>query len=312
MDPFFEHYGELELHRRMVSDQRRTDTFVAALQKVVTPDSVVLDVGTGTGILAMAAAQCGAKTVYAVDQSPIARVASKLIKENQLQERIRVFEGPAEALELPEKVDVIVSEWLGNLAYVENMLPAVLSCRDRYLKRDGIILPRTVSLFLAAVDDSVMYFGEGPGFWRRPSVLGLDLSFLEGEELKQGRAVQQTVEKSALLSEPIKFHQSDLREVSARPEQSDCKVEFVVERDGWMNGVCAWFSVEFAKGLTLDTGPFFPETHWAQTLLPMRPVCVRQGQSYSFDLSLGVDPDEPRHLCMSLEGDLFAARWLIE
>jgi 16S rRNA G966 N2-methylase RsmD len=74
---YFKRYGDLELQRRMVADRPRTDAFAAAIREVVRPTDVVLDVGTGTGILAMLAARAGARKVYAVDQSDIADAAAR-------------------------------------------------------------------------------------------------------------------------------------------------------------------------------------------------------------------------------------------
>ena len=67
-------YGDVELQRRMVSDRPRTDAFAAAIREVVKPGDVVLDVGTGTGILAMLAAKAGAREVHAIDATDIAAV----------------------------------------------------------------------------------------------------------------------------------------------------------------------------------------------------------------------------------------------
>lgn len=68
MEYYFKRYGDLELQRRMVADRPRTDAFAAAIREVVRPTDTVLDVGTGTGILAMLAARAGARKVYAIDQ----------------------------------------------------------------------------------------------------------------------------------------------------------------------------------------------------------------------------------------------------
>src|SRR5688572_9797615 len=98
----------------MVADRPRTDAFAAAISEVVRPTDIVLDVGTGSGILAMLAARAGARKVYAIDQSNIAVTAARLVVENRLDDRIEVIKGAADTLVLPEKVDLIISEWLGH------------------------------------------------------------------------------------------------------------------------------------------------------------------------------------------------------
>ncbi len=89
MDNYLKPYGDIELQRRMVSDRPRTNAFAAAIREVVQPGDVVLDVGTGTGILAMFAAKAGARKVYAIDATDIAEVATDLVKANGLSDQIQ-------------------------------------------------------------------------------------------------------------------------------------------------------------------------------------------------------------------------------
>ncbi len=89
MDDYLKPYGDIELQRRMVSDRPRTNAFAAAIREVVQPGDVVLDVGTGTGILAMFAAKAGARKVYAIDVTDIAEVATDLVKANGLSDQIQ-------------------------------------------------------------------------------------------------------------------------------------------------------------------------------------------------------------------------------
>ena len=114
----------------MVSDTRRTQAFAEAIAQVVRPGDVVLDVGTGTGILAMLCAKAGAARVYGIDQAAVAQSAANLVKANGLQDCVKIMRGSAREIELDEKVDLIVSEWLGNFAYVEGMWDDVCFVRD--------------------------------------------------------------------------------------------------------------------------------------------------------------------------------------
>src|SRR5438046_3369975 len=106
----------------MIADRRRTGAFARAIAEVVAPGDVVLDVGTGTGILAMLAAKAGARRVYGVEHADVAEVAVRLVEANGLADVVRIVRSAARALVLDEKVDVVVSEWLGSLALVEGML----------------------------------------------------------------------------------------------------------------------------------------------------------------------------------------------
>lgn len=296
---YFSRYGDLELQRRMVADRRRTDAFARAIRTVVKPGDVVLDVGTGTGILAMLAARAGAKQVYAIDQADIAKTAANLVKANGLADRVKVLQGPAADLVLPEKVDVLVSEWLGHLAFVEGMLDDVFAARDANLKDGGVMLPAHVALQLAPVDDPVLYGHDGPGFWRTP-VHGIDMSSLEDKELEQGRVQQLRVEPAARLADPTTLVALDLTSAEADDPFVEDTVRFTAMRDGVLSGFVGSFVATLAPGVVLDTSSDFPETHWSQTYFAFAPRAVRAGEELTLHYRLARDEDEPRHLRIDL------------
>lgn len=283
-------YGDIELQRRMVSDRPRTDAFAAAICEVVQPGDVVLDVGAGTGVLAMLAAKAGAQRVYAIDLTDIADVATDLVKANGLSDLIDVFRGQARELQLDQKVDVIISEWLGNAVFTEGMLPAVLDARDHNLKPGGCMLPSKVKVLIAPLDEPILYNSEGPGFWRAP-IHDLDFSSLQEAELSQGRAIQIRVEPAAVLAPGQTILELDVLTASAEDAWSECQLEFIPVRDGVLNGFCLWFEAELSPSVMLDTGPYSPETHWAQTYLSFWPRPVRAGERVEVNVAFSYDPD---------------------
>jgi SAM-dependent methyltransferase len=294
---YFKRYGDLELQRRMVADRVRTDAFAAAIREVVRPTDAVLDVGTGTGILAMLAAKAGARKVYAVDQSTIAESAARMIAENRLDDRVDVIQGEAAQLLLPEKVDLLVSEWLGHFAFVEGMLPDVLAARDRNLVDGGRMMPARVRVMLAPVDDTVLYTNEGPGFWR-DRIHGLDFSSLEEAELAQGRTVQIRVERAALMADHEVLIDLDLELCDAAFPRRSGVATYLAKRDGVLSGFCAWFEAMLSPGVTLSTAPGQPDTHWAQTYFPFAPQPIGRGEQIVLEWSFREDPEERR--CASL------------
>jgi len=299
LEYYFKTYGELAVHRQMVSDRWRTGAFARAITEVVQKGDVVLDVGTGTGILAMLAARAGAKRVYAVDQSDIAKSAASLVKANGLEEVVRVVQGPAGEIQIEEPVDVLVSEWLGNFAFVEAMLDDVLAARDAHLAKGGRMLPSRVEAMLAPIDDPVLFVHDGPGFWRDP-VQGLDFSQLEAKELAQGRAVQLQVAPAALLSAGRALASLDLATARVDSQWQSGRLEFPVRRDGVLNGFVGWFEAQLSPSELLDTGPSKPETHWSQTYLPFPPQRVGQGASLPVDYKIERDPVVRRYMKITL------------
>ncbi|RVW55917.1 putative histone-arginine methyltransferase 1.4, partial [Vitis vinifera] len=113
---YFHYYGQLLHQQNMLQDYVRTGTYFAAVIENRTDFTgrVVVDVGAGSGILSLFAAQAGAKHVYAVEASEMAEYARKLIAGNpSLGKRITVVKGKVEDVELPEKADILISEPMG-------------------------------------------------------------------------------------------------------------------------------------------------------------------------------------------------------
>lgn len=145
----------------MLADDVRTTTYRKAIFKNYEKflGKTVLDVGCGTGILSMFCAQAGAKMVYAVDASDIIRHAESIIKGNNLTHKITLIKGKMEEVTLPEKVDIIVSEWMGYMLLYETMLPSVLFARDRWLKPEGLMFPERAVLYMAPCCDNEGFDG---------------------------------------------------------------------------------------------------------------------------------------------------------
>ena len=121
-------------HARMLHDDRRTSDYVAALSQAVRPGDVVLDIGTGSGVLAIAAARAGAKQVYAVEASDIAEAAERVFALNDMGDRITLVAAWSREIELPEPADLLVSEVIGNEPFEEEILETTLDARRRLLK----------------------------------------------------------------------------------------------------------------------------------------------------------------------------------
>jgi len=140
------------IHVAMLNDTARTLAFAKALREVVRPGDVVADIGTGTGVLAIAAARVGARRVFAVERGSIAAAAREVIAANGLSDRITVIEGQSSAIELPEKADVLVSETIGDDPLGEEILETVLDARLRLLKPGARVIPASLAVVAVPVE----------------------------------------------------------------------------------------------------------------------------------------------------------------
>ncbi len=134
-------HNKLIEHSRYVLDDVRTEAYRTALAAVVTPDSVVMDLGAGTGILGLLAAQAGARHVYAVEEGPIAALASQIVEASGYSDRITIIAESSLTAELPEPADVVVCDQLFG-AVIEAQMPRLLAdARRRHLRPDGALMP---------------------------------------------------------------------------------------------------------------------------------------------------------------------------
>ncbi len=131
----------LALHGSLLDDRSRTDAYLTVLRAVVRPGDVVVDLGSGTGVFGVAAAQAGAARVYAIEASPMAQLVQRVAAANGVQDRITVIRRWSRRVRLPERADVIVSELVGNEPFAEGILITTSDAVRRFLKPGGRLVP---------------------------------------------------------------------------------------------------------------------------------------------------------------------------
>lgn len=261
-------YDAPDIHLLMLRDDIRNSAFRDAIRETVKPGDVVLDFGAGTGILSMFAAQAEAAHVFAVERTGIANLAGQIVAKNGLADRITVLRGEMEHIRLPQKVDVIVSEWLGTYGIDENMLAPLLLARDRWLKPEGKMLPERVTAWICPIWNSDleidMNLGQG-----RP--YDLDLSLVVDGTARKMTWARQPLTIDDLMAEPQSMWTTDVYACSLEQARLPFRalLGFVARRTGKINALTAWFSADFGAGVRLTNSPAAPRTHWAQYIFPL-------------------------------------------
>jgi protein arginine N-methyltransferase 1 len=142
----------VQQHCLLVSDKLGQSRYREAIFKTVKAGDLVLDLGTGTGIHALFSCQAGAKKVYAVEQGEIIEQAKEISRANGLEDRIVFIQGLSSQVELPEKVDVIVTH-LG----LRGILSSLIDVRERFLKKGGMVIPAAMELFCVPLEWPAVY-----------------------------------------------------------------------------------------------------------------------------------------------------------
>jgi precorrin-6B methylase 2 len=135
------------IHVAMLNDKGRTAAFLNAIREVVQPGDVVVEIGTGTGVLSAGAALAGARHVYTIESKNIGKSAKAVFERNQLSDRITLIEGWSTQVNVPEKCDVLISEIIGDSPFGEQVLEFTLDARNRFLKPNARMVPSQVQVF---------------------------------------------------------------------------------------------------------------------------------------------------------------------
>jgi protein arginine N-methyltransferase 1 len=263
----------------MLADRVRMDAYAAALEAVVRPGSVVLDVGTGTGMFALLACRLGARRVYAVDPGESIHLARAAARDSGYADRIEFIQGLSTETQLPERAEVMVSDLRGLIPLFERHLPSVMDARERLLVPDAAMVPRADTLRAAPV--------EAPEEHHR--ILSPWEEHARGFDLGAGRRATVNTwgkgrfEAAQLLAPAATWAVLDYRTV----READVRgtLEWTAARAGTAHGVALWFDAELAEGIGFTTGPDGPETIYGNGFLPLpQPVPLAEGDAVRVEL----------------------------
>lgn len=260
----------------------RTNSYRDAIlnNKNLFEGKTVLDVGCGTSILAMFASKAGAKQIIAIDQSEIIYHAIDIANRNNIK-NIKFIKGRIEDVKSTidssiDKVDIIVSEWMGYFLLFEGMLDSVIYARDHYLKPDGLLLPNRCNISLVGLGDERRH-AEYISFWN--DVYGFDMSIMQAEVLKE--AIVEACKGDCVLTEPVVMAEFNTMTVDYTCPNFVFDFELVIKKDGKLTAFVGYFDTFFdlPNAVHFTTGPHGTSTHWKQVIFYIRtPVSVKMNE----------------------------------
>jgi protein arginine N-methyltransferase 1 len=264
----------------MIQDQVRIAAFTQALRAAVRPGAVVVDIGTGPGIMAVLACQLGASRVFAIEPDAVIQVAREVAASNGCADKIEFFEALSTRVELPVQADVIVSDMRGVLPLLGLHIPAIADARTRFLAPGGTLIARKDTIWAAPVE-APENFAEHVNPWNCRT-LNQDLSPARLRIVGSRRRAQFTAEQ--LLGQPQLWATLDYATVEDPDVRS--KLHWTIERDGVGHGIVLWFEMELADGISFSTAPGAPaDPVYGSMFIPWTsPISLTAGHSVCVDL----------------------------
>ena len=270
--------GVSRWHYSMLCDHERNIAYERALSKALNRrrKAKVIDIGTGTGLLAMMAARNGANEVVACELNPaIALVAEKIVEKNAFDKIVQVMPKKSSDLEISSgesKFDVCVSEILDCGLLGENVLPTIADARKRLLKEDAIVIPHSAKVYgiLLSLD-----IGQGAPISavNTTSACNLDMHTRVFKPFTKGTSRYEQIRlndlKHVKLSKPfVLLNNIDLASGN-EPKQKEMLpyVDCIIE-DGVANAVALFFDLylDSEKEIVLTTSPLNTSTCWGQAI----------------------------------------------
>jgi protein arginine N-methyltransferase 1 len=257
----------------MISDSARFKAYAKAISRCARPGNVVLEIGCGPAVFSLLACHAGAKRGYAIETEDIIDVARQIALANKFADRIHFFQGDSRQTELPERVNVIVSDIRGALPLFGGAVTSLRDAKQRFLAAGGVMIPRRDMLKAAIIQADRIYSGiVSP--WKT-SAKDVELSIPLGLVLNSIHTVD--VRPDQLVTEPEELYSLDyMCDPSAN---ASANLKFRINRTGTAHGICVWFDTQLHDDVGFSSAPGSPVRLYQQLFLPwLEPVVIEEGQ----------------------------------
>lgn len=293
MTKYFYYFGKMRSHEGMMNDIGRSETYRKAIMG--NPDNfkdkVIMDVGSGSGLLAFFAIQAGAKKVYAVEAGCMHEVIGMLARANGWGDKVVVINKVLQDMTEDDcplnSVDTMVAETLGTFLFGERGIETMLVARDRFLKPGGAIFPTQATLSIQPFSDSKLFDQQNTRsiFWSGADFMGINLStcYERAQVEQMSQVVASMVDEQTLVATQHDVVYDFRTLNSAALRNIHLKYNFAFDKDAEVHGLAGWFIADFIganQTTSLSTAPQDTLTHWFQVrfMIP-KPLSAHKGDS---------------------------------
>jgi protein arginine N-methyltransferase 1 len=269
----------LEDYGGMIADTHRIGAYAKAIATAVSPGDVVAEIGCGPGVFSLLACRAGAKRVYAIDRDPIVSLAKQVGMANGFADQMECLQHDSRSIELPERVNLIVSDIRGALPFYGHAISVMEDARQRFLSPRGIVIPQR-DILMAAVIEAGEFYSSILSPWRN-SVSHIDFS--PAVRLLLHGCYSSKFKPEQLLTKPQSWCVLDY--ATGAPVRAAARLNFQAKRTGTGHGICLWFETQLFEDIGYSSGPDGAATIYRQIFLPwLEAVKVADGQKIEVQL----------------------------
>ena len=256
----------------MLTDKGRLDAYVKALKDTINEDSIVLDLGAGTGIFTVLACDFGAKKVYSVEVNPLIKLLGDVLKDKGYDSRVEIIQKLSTDIELDEKANLMVSDIHGGFPLFESSTETILDARDRLLTEDAILIPRKETIYFAVSNSEKIYDAQVTTYLQEFH----GFSIPSAERLVFNRWTSAMSKDEKLITDPAVFCEMEYASLDETSFQQE--FEWTVNEDGTAHGLRGWFENELSDNNGVSNSIEIEDSTYSRPYFPLqKPVDLKKG-----------------------------------
>ena len=260
----------------------RVQAYVEAMQKVITPESIVLEIGTGAGLFSLIACQLGARHVYAIEPNKAILVAQELARANGFENKITFFQEMSTTVKLPEKANVIISDLRGTLPWLGHHIPTIVDARQRLLAPNGILIPQKDIVWATLINSPDLY-ARHTYSWINTEY-HLNMSAIRKRMINTPHKGQ--IKPKDVVVPPVPWTTLDYMTINN--SEALGKMSWEIEQANTIHGLGIWFSTKLFKEIGFSNSPKETEiSAYGQMFFPLeQPVQLLAGDKVQITLQI--------------------------